>query len=118
MKDNEVRIGNWIAESNGKPFRVDPRTIALLWEGSAPLFHGIELNIEILKNCGFEKRAGGFNGVLNYIIWVEPIHKIRIIEVGNLFQFHYVDHTLNVVSLHQLQNLYFALTGEELTVKL
>lgn len=110
IQANELRIGNWVEkftdweDSLGyspilpeeflaihtKPERVNP----------------IPLTEEILLKCGFEK-YGDFWYVLGNI-------KIEVTTRGYFRFSGYV----RIYHLHQLQNLIFALTGEELEVEL
>ena len=130
---NELRIGNWIADSGGKFWQIDH------WEywnkvsakseriggGIIPMMthpytehveqlSPIPITPEWLERLGFElhKPCGdeGFikwkhkNGV--YLLWIE----------GKFWHDHWST-GIWINSVHQLQNLYHALTGQELTVK-
>ena len=82
----------------------------------------IELSEEILLKCGFEKRQQtNSSNFFTFGFGDNPITRDWIIVIKyfkdeNKFfynnGFHIIKH------LHQLQNLYFALTNEELTVNL
>lgn len=105
IQANELRIGNWVSigEMSYRPLN---KVIPELCSSYEP----IELTPEILIDCGFEKGLDHF--------WYSPN-----IEIGVLFHDSGLTVTTQSVSrpvthLHQLQNLYFALTGEELTVNL
>jgi hypothetical protein len=112
IKANELRLGNWV-KGNGyyKIEFIDHQT-----DGYEP----IPLTPEILEKCGFEKSKGyiDFN-----------------LEITNNHLLNYSDEELSVFvnsqnehgyeafitpckHLHQLQNLYFALTGSELEINL
>ena len=75
--------------------------------------HGIPLTPEILEKCGFRRHDNYFNHD-NF----DGFHILRyhdgecVIELGD--QFHILSAPFSF--LHQLQNLYFALTGKELTI--
>jgi hypothetical protein len=73
----------------------------------------IPLTPEILEKCGFEK--GECKGWYEKRPFIDS-QKIELFKPEGL-PFHYADGGLcpNILSLHQLQNLYYALTGEELT---
>jgi hypothetical protein len=83
-------------------------------KGSIPasVLDGIPLSPEILEKCGFDKLEEG----------VFECSKIRIrffISAGvKVYSFAHDEFISNAPFVHQLQNLYFALTGEELTVQL
>lgn len=118
---NELRLGNWVLCRNSEEEdfyndQIITGDFALLeWFEKNPqeytLFKPIELTPEILEKCGFEKpltknswfRKGKFAAM--------PKEEGVIIEFRNL-------EILLIKSLHNLQNLYFALTGEELEVNL
>lgn len=77
----------------------------------------IELTEEWLLNFGFEKKAEHnlkLDVLTRSIIHAYTHGKVEI-ELGNRsgYSFGYPE----VQFVHQLQNLYFALTGEELTIK-
>jgi len=120
MKANELRIGNLV---DGQPFTFDIQEIESLGVGSAFFKNGgleyrninpIPLTEEWLLKFGFENR-NGFNRYERGFIGV-------ILDDNSCVDMH---DTYNEVwsvlclikSVHQLQNLYFALTGEELTIK-
>jgi hypothetical protein len=84
----------------------------------------IPLTPEILEKCGFEKDADPYN-------WANPdwdIYRIKRMSIGvkeGMFAWYnrsdddfYSSYYPELKFLHQLQNLYFSLTGEELEVKL
>ena len=67
----------------------------------------IPLTEELLLKCGFEKHTWGI------VTYYSPLF-----ELGADFHLKGVDYNIQVKSLHQLQNLYFDLGGQELEVKL
>lgn len=79
----------------------------------------IPLIEEILLKCGFEKDLSDLKLILNkarleFIFYGGLSHQLDIIQDGkHLFMFSGC-----CVYLHQLQNLYFALTNEELIINL
>jgi hypothetical protein len=112
IQTNELRIGNWLLDEHGKYFNV----------GSIQKnFHGVNINNkypgliepihltnEILVQCGFE------NGVLgNFKIGYDGDDFVK-----QQFSVPFEDRLLKVKYLHQLQNLYYALTGKELSIDL
>jgi hypothetical protein len=123
MKPEELRIGNIVAEF-GIPIIVTGSLIARLEEITNKGKIAIDLSpIPItdewlLEKCGFKEKkdfAGKYfelNADRVYL-WDNGIEYERTVAPGirvNLFKkYQYI---------HQLQNLYYALTGEELTVNL
>ena len=105
MKANELRIGNYvmyssliqvngykIAECEEYPTRFAPIPLTREWL--------IKFKFEELeKDCRTFFKKGKF--------------KVELSNGGNV----YYNRNIFISSVHQLQNLYFALTGEELTFK-
>jgi hypothetical protein len=76
----------------------------------------IPLTPEVLEKCGFDKHTKNTNGAT--IEWLQH-YNLRyltfnafLLELGDDISLGHIIH------LHQLQNLYMALTGEELEVNL
>ena len=122
-KATELRIGNYINNVKGKPFeilhgedidRVDKNSIA---------YTAIPLTEEWLVKFGFDKNKYNEEGYYK-------AHKIDVYKFKKGYFFIYlidnkfgiglhdvwdgIDITINHV--HQLQNLYYALTQKELTI--
>lgn len=120
MKIQELRIGNWFIDYSNKPFQWDLEYSKLLTlERNRPdidevIKSPIQLTEEILLKCGFDE-----NMVLSTIEG-----EIRYYGDGDINIGGEDSCTLGMVYiakckyLHQLQNLYFALTGKELEVEL
>lgn len=79
----------------------------------------IPLTTEILEACGFEKKTidQGYN-----IIYRIPFKTFWFTIYDHSGRFCFVpfevNHEVEITTLHQLQNLYFALTAKELTFSL
>lgn len=116
---NELRITNNVYD-NGKictiesinAFADGEADVYLVETGNAGMFiDPIPLTEDVLFKCGFDKNDNMFtdNKLVGIEIYDEDLH-FRVL-CGN--------YCLCVINnLHQLQNLYFALTGEELNIKL
>ena len=109
---SELRIGNWY-NHNGRYEQVTPNTILEVWESPRKWVQPIPLTPEILEKCGFVIDYQGdymisFNGRVYYYGNGFIMKDFSIKTKLNQFPIQY---------LHQLQNLYFALTGEELNFK-
>lgn len=131
MKVNEFRVGNFIKFNNHlereRIVQIDLRFFASWAGGRSPnemnineelsnYYKPIELNHEILEKCGFELVE--FN-IPEYRLVVNRAW-IMIIK-GGIFNLHdyqdeYYSNNIQIKYLHQLQNLYFSLTGEELKI--
>jgi hypothetical protein len=104
MEENELRIGNWVLSPTQGEIQIENGWQIDEGEEVKP----IPLTEEWLEKFGFEySDLNGDSG-----LWKIPPFQIY----GKYNQFLY-DYRLDVNYVHQLQNLYFALTGEELTIK-
>jgi len=141
MKPEEIRVGN-LVDYNGiiskvseicspKPLkdkRYSDKWIIELFDGAGLLtcdimeLKPIILTEEILLKCGFEKDDTGV-GIFeqDYHEWYQK----ELLVIGMLCQssdklylFDENTDTLRVMYLHQLQNLYYCLCGEELKIEL
>ena len=121
MKANELRIGNWVNdESNTMPYQIRPNDIFPLSmienKGKAK---PIPLTPEILGKAGFEKEPKKIDiySKSRIRLWVGFGGRCLayLIEEGTTTG-HYIPNDIDFV--HQLQNLYFTLTGEELQISM
>ena len=120
MKASELRIGNWIKNP------VDKQQIIYVTRdatGFGPIrespqmahpfayCHPIPLTEEWLEKFGFKHTdAGWSNGT--------RANLIKMLSGGYMLpSFGQHDFVTELKYVHQLQNLFFALTGEELTIK-
>jgi hypothetical protein len=119
MKAQELRIGNWVVnvDEYWEVRHVDFNSMYI--EKSCP-FKPIPLTEEWLLKFGFEwddivtKTTGETEKMLyKNILLMQRHHATHWVAApyGYLLSIH------RTVYVHQLQNLYFALTGEELTIK-
>lgn len=131
IASNELRIGNWIHDifQEDKP-SVDFKVYALhktkcFYGATSGIYHTtyerlrpIPLTPEWLERAGFEKIAGCYSikiwdrGTLYVII---DDANVRF-EIGNSAE-GIVACKGDLTSVHSLQNLYWSLTGKELTFK-
>ena len=115
MKVNELRIGNLLKRLDDTIITITSEDIRIIdnWESSVDLLpKPISLTAEWLTKFGFDGR--------NDFVWKYNIG-IQIKEGKYYFAFKDLGGVLfhSLVEckyVHQLQNLYFALTGEELTI--
>lgn len=132
IKANELRIGNWIQDEVGYKTHkvtcvdVTGRIYISLTGGGYPeaAYSPIPLTPELLEKCGFIRHPD-MEG--EYSIRINPLGVSLIVNVlthwAALWDHMVKQHSLvalptKVEHLHQLQNLYFALTGKELPVNL
>jgi hypothetical protein len=113
MKASDLRIGNIIKDDRkAKDWRfVTHRIISdLASNPNIELYHQVPLSEEWLKRFGFEKHGPP---QCNSTYWTVK-HIVDVFWEDGRFV-NGIDREIKYV--HQLQNLYFALTGEELTIK-
>ena len=133
MKAQELRIGNLVNVPNKEqsPFRIDYFDENKVYQnqgfyntefGLVP-YHPLTWDIsdcapipltpEILEKCGFEK----FKGLWNYKL--VPIgYELNLVKINGLNENEFENQIgESIKHLHHLQNLYYALTGEELHFK-
>jgi hypothetical protein len=109
IKANELRIGNWVETFEGviqiqNGWEID--------EGNE--CQPIQLTEEWLLKFGFNKVSDIWE------FWKNSGWDLRQHKLENKWWLFYIGQDLDCVRIdyvHQLQNLYFALTGEELEIK-
>lgn len=116
INPNELRIGNWVSRTDGVQVQLsnigrkgtnigpDEFPVCLEWE----MFKPIELTPEILDKCGFEDREYTWEKDGIALDW-----SIRVISSNERQGISVVNHS-HIKHLHQLQNIYHSLTGQEL----
>jgi hypothetical protein len=117
MKASELRIGNYFYDTLGKVNRIDLEAITYIVKEPHNQVKPIPLTEEWLLKFGFSKRD-----VLSSVLYdmKNPRFSIYLnppIDKSNKWNILGIEKNINIQYVHQLQNLYFALTGEELTIK-
>jgi hypothetical protein len=119
MKANELRVGNWCQSPYEKePFKIEAEHILELEQGMDELsILGIPLTSEILEKAGFENKSSTTDYIFEYGKFIIGGTRKRLFpsvwgedglqDYGNLIEY-----------VHELQNLYFCLTGDELNIEL
>lgn len=114
IKANELRIGNYVSTEVDEFISIDgTNKYRIIIEGdyvSEGYVNPIPLTEEWLLKFGFTKH--GFDDPLD-LYWCHP----NLIGAINERCLIYDYSRLKIQYVHQLQNLYFALTGEELVCK-
>ena len=110
----ELRIGNYV-EYNGEIIKLDGSLLCCYIQNELEFpLNPIPLTEEILLKFGFEEKSKSKNFYLGNF-------RFHISKPANYDGFIFCDGydviTDKIKYVHQLQNLYFALTGEELTFK-
>ena len=114
MKANELRIGNLVLIPYNKSNKQEgffEATISQIGDFGAYIkpedYEPILLTEEWLLKFGFK--------IWDRNKWSDLGMNIVLLENGDNFLFLANQRHVNIFYIHQLQNLYFALTGEELT---
>ena len=120
MEATELRIGNWVYNQTTASYQqvypmMIPQIHSIQKEGRGTNITPIPLTEEILLKCGFQMFRGEF--------WnsVSSSMDISIVILENKFYFVVNSEyaiTKHFIYVHELQNIYFALTGEELSINL
>jgi hypothetical protein len=115
MKSTELRIGNLVYDTKGYVNTIDLEAITYIFKESLNQVKPIPLTEEWLLKFGFKNRPDGICD--HWHLGINPITHDWMIELKNLGAgFFYINGYFNIKYVHQLQNLYFALTGEELAI--
>lgn len=130
IQPSELRIDNWVMDYYGIKRRVAyvGETIGLhndaggtdryqnnpIWSNALKDLHPIPLTPAILEKCGFEREDKNGN-TENYSVFTKDFFTFNTIHGWWLYgrNWHFGE---KLKSLHQLQNLYYALCGEELKI--
>lgn len=115
ISTTQLRIGNWVSFKGLWEVQVSGiRGSVIYIDGNQGVFMDenfdpIDLTAEILEACGFEQKAIGYYWKNDYCVYYtnSGLHQYKIHKEG-------VYYPPIIASLHQLQNLFFALTGQEL----
>lgn len=118
MEANELRIGNYAM--GNKPFAVDANHIAMAYnheiaQNGHERFKSIPLTEDWLIRFGFEKDENNWYKLSICNDWTN-LYWERLAGVELSVNKHSVMQP-HIKYVHQLQNIYFALTGIELTLK-
>ncbi len=104
MKASDLRVGNWVSK-HGEYYQITSATIVSLERGESDA-EPIPLTEEWLLKFGFKRHP-------NYSYWF--CGRIILVIDNGVYFLCDVDMRIDIKYVHQLQNLYHALTGEELT---
>ena len=135
IQANELRIGNIFWENYGgykvitaigcnsvgdMKNTVSARGIGFTLSGQydCDAISPVLLTPEILEKCGFEKANDRYGGYLSPVFNSGRIRLSWYSETDDDWYWYNGCWNTKIKHLHQLQNLYFSLTGEELTINL
>ena len=128
MKTKDLRLGNYVTDSSGFTMYVVgiyEDTVLLnfegnegdVWEVDEKDLIGIILDTELLIKSGFKRQVTGIgwdkysNGLVD--LSLAPLSNGSYIPV-----YHINGEMVKIMYLHQLQNLFYALTQKELEINL
>lgn len=117
----QVRIGNWVQDWAGSVFKqvcdISTDLVECEWNNGGFYVepHPIPLTSDILEKCGLKKWN---EDEPDYFIQGKLWFKLE--WSGDCYSWAHEYNTIvsEIRHLHQLQNLYFSLTGEELSIEL
>jgi hypothetical protein len=131
IQANELRIGNWVLHM-GEMVQIDAidsdESLNILADSTGniasrcDIAHPVPLTPELLEHCGFKlsQSLGGYYLFLFdsdcTFLWTPKGLELHIDNETEL-KILSAKQESKILYLHQLQNLYFALTGQELTIK-
>lgn len=119
MKQTDLRVGNWVfyeeTIDDHEPRQINGSGIAL-FEDWKDRYEPITLDEKWLLKFGFKKEDGEyFNFHLD--TFCLEVFGTSLPKEGWSFRFRSYGNETTIKYVHQLQNLYYALTGEELIAK-
>lgn len=136
IKANELRIGNYHETVGWSSVKVNDKSFSAMtsygiylveqWENTGEgmkfEFKPIAITLEWLKKLGFKDRSGSLNNQLGWGLDVNDFFEIAWFEFypnGLRFQTKSTGFSmvLKCEYIHELQNLYFALTKEDLNIQ-
>ena len=111
IQANELRIGNYIKYQDNLNFIVELEDFSDLYLGEDDIedYHPILITQQRLIDLGFEDI-----GTYEYQINDDLIMENEYTDKGSWNFFYDNIHLTEIKHIHQLQNLYFAITGKEL----
>ncbi len=108
---NELRVGNWGIRNGYERFGA-----YMFASEENKYFNPIPLTADVLDQCGFEEIGTGENPDTGESETVYNKGDIYLSGINGTIYLKIGMARFAVPSLHRLQNLYFDLTGEELTI--
>jgi hypothetical protein len=113
MTANELRIGNWLQLETYIKYQINGDGYNTVLDLTIP----IPLTEEILLKCGFKNGVMLMIDETENVIYFDKYDKAFYTYSGLGEPYSY-GFKSNIKHLHQLQNLYFALTNQELNIEL
>jgi hypothetical protein len=127
IQATDLRIGNWVNNDDLGNTQVDEiynNSVVRVWSNADYFYIGeesinpIPLTPDILEKCGFEEVEGNeyyaFFDLEGVRVYIHKIDGSAFISYG----YATLDAYTNNLHLHQLQNIIYALTNNEITINL
>lgn len=86
------------------------------WDYDYTNLYPIELSPEWMEKLGFDQNLGGYYMDIPNLGYIG--YDVGILELGVAAKFPITAANTSIRYVHSLMNLYYSLTGEELTIKL
>lgn len=121
MKVSELRIGNYTTDNVEIKIISAEDILYLSQNDNIHSCNAIPLTEEILKKCGLTYRNGGIGGQdqwAGYGHWGIDKDEFYLIGTKSGQIWFQRNDKWKIEYVHQLQNLYFSLTGDELKINL
>ena len=115
MKANELRIGNWVDNGVGDNYIIDTSWFMDILNFAQVNNLSTDLKPIPLTEEWLIKFGGDCTIMEGYPVYFLNPFSIEFYELECVF--HIGNSSTTIKYVHQLQNIYFALTGEELTIK-
>jgi hypothetical protein len=131
INENELRINNWVyaLKATPSPIQVSFNKDFEIWKTYD--YDPIPITPKILEKCGFKKSLhpkldkncwsknfGDLEFIISNKIFLDVYTKYNPSYEVRYFDYNFITTKKGINYVHQLQNLYFAITGKELEVKL
>lgn len=120
MENRSLRIGNYVINNSRNSFKIEDGEDI----DNSEYFNPIDLTEDILFNCGFSKNVGYYimfgrykDKTLELAYNNDTSETQYYVYVRGLLDNEFVQLRHDLKYLHELQNLYFAIIGNELSVK-
>lgn len=114
LEPNEMRVNNFVVDKDGN---IDQ--IIVGWQvDEGTEYYGIELTEELLLQCGFLKEERGFSIQVGNNLDLCIDLNAKLTGYGLNWKDSSVEQWKNIEYVHELQNIYYCLTGEELKIEL
>lgn len=121
IKANEIRLGNYVVSIENNIYQIDEHDFEYTHNGCISDINPIPITEELLVKFGFEKPSVCGSYVILYLNDENKPSSLQIPlfrkDVIQICRSGICAYEAKCEYVHQLQNLYFALTGEELEIK-